>query len=430
MTTEDLLSVPTKVGTPFASSGGNVCLRKAVKKDFFLSRHVRSEGRISWNLSTRLLGSAYRYAVLKPHVVELLLQEDWPFLVPDVLRPEFLERSGTPPASKSGDPLEIYWADLRRLRPTKRQEEFILARGLELLRECLIQLYQRHPSAALRAIYMEHLSPYSDVLEFLRQHPEPCGEQPLRASVRDRAQQRLQELRAITAALVDKNLHLVPALAARYRQVGVSWEDLIQEGNAALLRGVERFKVAEDVRFSHYATWWIQQGIFKALSYQSRTVRLPVYLAQALNRVRNVCAATPENLDIDTLARKANTTPERVERALAADRPCFSLNRPAQPEEDDACFDAALADTRQETDPDAPSSEELHVALMEVLDRLPQREAKVLRMRFGMEDGVPHTLEEVRQELGVSRERVRQLQQQSLQRLTGPTPRKRLQKFL
>jgi RNA polymerase sigma factor (sigma-70 family) len=245
---------------------------------------------------------------------------------------------------------------------------------------------------------------------------------------------RLHELLALQQALVTRNLHLVPAAARRYSQFGVPWEDLIQEGNAALLRAVERYDWREGVRFAHYATWWIQQGILKALSCQARTVRLPVYLAQLLHRVRAVQAGSAHPLAAEEIARRTRVRVARVERALAADRPCLSLDRSlasAGGEEDtDASLAERIADARPEPEPGAPGAEDLRRTLEGLLDRLPSREARILRLRFGLDGERPHTLEEVRAELGVSRERVRQLQAQSLRRLSQAAPRRELARFL
>lgn len=392
-------------------------------------RQLRTAGCAPWDRLNQALATPRRFRLFRQDLIELLAETEIPFL-PETGRPEFLEREAPSQNATPGDPLEAYWVELRRLKPTRRQEEFVLARGLDLLRDALLEVFRRHPSAPLRALLQERLSPYSRVSQDLREIPAEELPGTIHTEARDRVHQRLQELHQLTQALVDRNLHLVPAIAARYRQVGVPWEDLIQEGNTALLRGVERYDHHEGVRFSHYATWWIQQGILKALSCQSRTVRLPVYLAQAVHRVRNVCAASPETLDAEIIADRARISRDRVERALAADRPCFSLDRPLNNQDEDMPYAEGLADQRPAPEPDEPTLTELHRTLERLLERLPAREALVLRMRFGMEDGVPRTLEEVRKHLGVSRERVRQLQAQSLRRLTAPTPQRELTRFL
>lgn len=396
-------------------------------KTAFPHRHLQ-DGVLDWAFLARAFRTERRFRVLAEPLAEHLAVSTTRFL-PEAASPSFLERGTAPRVQTPGDPLSVYWADLRRLRPTTRQEEFLLARAIEVEREVLFRILQRNPCTALKALAEEHLSPYSTVLQRLHEEKVRFRDEVADEGVLARLQQRLNELAAIQNALVDRNLHLVPTVANRYRHVGVPWEDLIQEGNAALLRAVERYDRHEGARFSSYATWWVQQGILHALSFQSRTVRLPVYLAQALHRVRDAVATAPETLGTSELAKRTRLSPERVERALNADRTCLSIDRSPDGDDGEDSFREFLADPREAPPPDEPSQAELRETLEDLLNRLPAREALVLRLRFGLEDGRPWTLEQVRSLLGVSRERVRQLQAQSLRRLSQPTPRKALERF-
>jgi RNA polymerase sigma factor (sigma-70 family) len=391
-----------------------------------LISRARRAGSLNWSLIQRALATEARYQVFRPYLIDVLSKTDLPFL-PDLAEPSFSERNEKARAQTSGDPLSIYWADLQRLRPTNRMEEFLLTRSIDLLRATLLAILGKRPPSVARAITEEYLSPYSPVLEEMHQLPDSKRE--MAADRLDRLHQRIKEITLIQSSLVHRNLHAVPATARRYRHVGVPWEDLIQEGNTALLRAVERYNRHEGVRFASYAGWWIQQGILKALSFQSRTVRLPVYLAQALHRVRDAQATEPGSIDSNDLAERTGLTIERVERAIKADRQCLSINRTTN-REDDGCLADVLPDPRNAALPDQPSLKSLRGSLDTLLGTLPPREALVLRLRFGLEDGHAWTLEEVRQRLGISRERVRQLQSQSLGRLTRPTPLKQLAKFI
>jgi RNA polymerase sigma factor (sigma-70 family) len=395
------------------------------RRPILISR-ARQAGALNWPLIQRALASEARYQVLRPYLVETLAKTDLPFL-PDLAEPGFHERNEKARAQTSGDPLSIYWADLQRLKPTNRTEEFLLARSIDLLRATLIAILGKRPPALARALTEEYLSPYSPVLEQMRELP--TSTRNMATDRLDRLRQRIKEITLIQTSLVHRNLHAVPATARRYRHVGVPWEDLIQEGNTALLRAVERYSRHEGVRFASYAGWWIQQGILKALSFQSRTVRLPVYLAQALHRVRDAQATEPGSINSTDLADRTGLTLERVERALKADRQCLSINRTAN-REDDGCLADVLPDPRNPALPDQPTLKSLRGSLDTLLGTLPPREALVLRLRFGLEDGHAWTLEEVRQRLGISRERVRQLQSQSLGRLTRPTPLKQLARYI
>lgn len=381
---------------------------------------------IGYSLLALHLRTPRRVALFGPPIQQLLTQSDQRFLT-DLRAPERHER-GAARVRQAGDPLSVYWADLRRLRPTQREDEFVLAHAIVLLRGAIAELLGACPGPQARALCAEYLTPYASLRKKLDELPVGTD---LPAALAHRLQQRLGELTEIQGALIERNLHAVPATARKYRHVGVPWEDLIQEGNAALMRAVERFNPEEGVRFSSYASWWIQQGILKALSFQARTVRLPVYLAQAVHRVREAQAGCPEPLDVQELAQRTALSHEHVERALRADRSCVSLQRPALgADEDDGTLADRLADLREAPEPDTASPSELRHELESLLSTLPDREALVLRLRFGLEDGRPWTLEEVRQRLGISRERVRQLQAQSLSRLTRPTPRKRLTRYL
>lgn len=381
---------------------------------------------LGWPLAQLIWRTPRRSEILRRELVELLSQTPTRVLA-EFRDPSWLSGNCTRPR-RQGDPLSIYWADLKRIQPTQREDEFIIARAIETLRETVRALIGEQPSRAARALIEEHLSPYAAIRQDLESMPLPAKE-PGAEDLRLLAQ-RLGELGMLQNALIEHNLHAVPATARKYRHVGVPWEDLIQEGNASLLRAVERYDVAEGVRFSSYAACWIQQGILKALSFQSRTVRLPVYLAQAVHRVRNAQAQSAAPLSVEELAQRTDLSVEHVDRALHADRNCVSLQRPAPQDEDNSQWVDRLADERAQPDLDAVPHAELRGALDESLAALPEREALVLRLRFGMQDGRTWTLDEVRQHLGISRERVRQLQAQALGRLTRPTPRKRLSRYL
>ncbi|TAH34682.1 MAG: sigma-70 family RNA polymerase sigma factor [Planctomycetota bacterium] len=392
---------------------------------------ARVAGGFHRDLLYPLLADEARFLRQRAGLVACLASEPLPFL-PD-LRPATAAPPPRPAAEHAADPLTIYWADLRRLPPTSREEEFILARAIELLRRALLQIILEDRSGAARAVAFEHLSPYSPVLESAARQARPAHSPSCAPEGLELLRQRLHELQAVQHEMVTRSLRLVPSAAKRYANLGVAWEDLIQEGNAALLRAVERYDWREGARFSHYATWWIQQGILKALSCQARMVRLPVYLAQVVHRVRAVQASSPFGMDPQQIARQARISVDRVERALAGDRSCLSLDRQPACVGDDGgghWLVDQLADQRPPAEEKAPGQDELRRTMAALLDRLPSREARVLRLRFGLENGRTCTLEEVRMQLGVSRERVRQLQSRSLQRLSQALPRRALARFL
>lgn len=394
-----------------------------------LLRSAERSGGFGWDLACRAFDSEDRHMRLKPDLARRLARSAVAFL-PEVGEDTFLRRDrATDPAPDRGL-RHAYRAELRRLRPTKREEEFILARSIDLLRETLLCLLGKRPPAAALAVAQEHLSPYSPVLERLRSEGVRGVRRTWTSEKRDRLYQRLAELHTLQSALVERNLHLVPFTAQKYAHVGVPFDDLVQEGNASLLRAVEKYDRNEGTRFAVYAGWWIQQGILKALSFQSRSVRLPVYLAQVLHRVRQARAAHFEPLSDRELAERVQSTPEKVRRAIEADRACYSIDQPAFGEEDDARLRDRLQDPRdwQGGEPLAPG--QLRACLSSWLDRLPAREALILRLRYGLEDERAWTLEQVGDRLGISRERVRQLHAQALTRLTRPAARRELGRFV
>ncbi|MFQ5748565.1 MAG: RNA polymerase sigma factor RpoD/SigA [Planctomycetota bacterium] len=378
---------------------------------------------------SRMLASEPRYRVLKEGLVETLARHRVT-LLPESISPSFCEQPERPNGHPGKDPLAVYWNDLGRLRPTSREEEFFLARVIDLLRATILRLLGPQPSQAGLALAQEFLSIYSPVLKILKESGIRGTDKPLDQETRDRLQQRLTELQRIQHALVDRNLYTVPATARRYQHAGVAYEDLIQEGNASLLRAVESYNRLVGVRFSHYASWWIHQGILKALSFQSRTVRLPVYLAQALHRVQKAQARDPELQDPAAIARMTDLSPEKVERALKAERSCLSLERSCRPGAEETMLRDLIADPRPAPLPEPDPYEGLRGTLQTLMGCLPQREARVLTLRFGLEGGKPQTLEQVGEAMEISRERVRQLQAQSLRRLTRLFAHEPLERYL
>jgi len=220
--------------------------------------------------------------------------------------------------------------------------------------------------------------------------------------------------------LVRANARLVISVAKKYIGRGVPFLDLIQEGNIGLIRATNKFEYQRGHKFSTYATWWIRQAVSRAVADQGRTIRVPVHMGDQLNRMRRVQLQLTQELGreplIDELAIGMETTPDKVETLLEIARRPVSLETPID-EDGDSTFGDFVEDVNSPAPAEEVATNLLHEHLKIALDRLPPREAQILRLRYGLEDGRVYTLEEVGQAIGVTRERVRQLEAQALNRL-------------
>jgi RNA polymerase primary sigma factor len=220
--------------------------------------------------------------------------------------------------------------------------------------------------------------------------------------------------------LVRANARLVISVAKKYIGRGVPFLDLIQEGNIGLIRATNKFEYQRGHKFSTYATWWIRQAVSRAVADQGRTIRVPVHMGDQLNRMRRVQLQLTQELgrepSIEEVAVGMETTPDKVENLMEIARRPISLETPID-EDGDSTFGDFVEDVNSPAPADEVATNMLHEHLKRALDRLPTREAQILRLRYGLEDGRVYTLEEVGHAIGVTRERVRQLEAQALNRL-------------
>jgi RNA polymerase primary sigma factor len=307
----------------------------------------------------------------------------------------------------SVDPVRTYLQEIGKVDLLSAAEEVALARRIEAGTEAAARIANLEDSAQLGS---------------------PVAERelaPLEALVADGF--------CAKTELTEANLRLVVSIAKRYLGRGLLFLDLIQEGNLGLIRAVEKFDYTKGFKFSTYATWWIRQGITRAIADQARTIRVPVHMVETIHAVlraeRQVLQELGREPTLDELAERLRMSPARVREIHRIAQEPISLESPVGLEEDSLLGDF-IEDQEAVAPADAAARALLTEAVNEALDALTERERQVVRLRFGLDDGQMHTLEEVGREFGVTRERIRQIEAKTLAKLRHPIRSQKLRDYL
>jgi RNA polymerase primary sigma factor len=299
----------------------------------------------------------------------------------------------------SADPVRMYLKEIGRVPLLSGAEEVILARCVE---------------SGLAAT--ERLLAHTD--------------QDTDAAAHDR--RLAAEGAAAKRILVEANLRLVVSIAKRYRNRGMALLDLIQEGNLGLIRAVDKFDYTKGFKFSTYATWWIRQAITRAVADQARTIRIPVHMVETINKVVRLQRQLLQDLGreptVEEVAERSELAPARVRDILRLSQETISLEQPMG--DDDFSLSDLIEDEHAIAPAEAATRSMLNAAVRAAVSELTEREQKVVRLRFGLDDGEMRTLEEVGREFGVTRERIRQIESKTLAKLRQPVHRVNLRDYL
>ncbi len=312
-----------------------------------------------------------------------------------------------PSGDGSADSVRAYLAEIGRVPLLSAEEEVAMARRIEAGSQASVRLADHEAAGTADAL--------------------PTGE-------RRRLQRLAMDGERAKDELVQANLRLVVSIAKRYMHRGMPLLDLVQEGNFGLMRAVEKFDYTKGFKFSTYATWWIRQSITRAIADQSRTIRIPVHMMEAIGRLMRTQRAMHTELEreptSEELAERVDMSPDRVREILRIAQDPLSLDSTVS-DGDDAMLSDFIEDLVTETPEDSAARQMLNDAVEEALGQLSEREQQVVRMRFGLDtDGAPLTLEEVGRHFGVTRERIRQIETKTLAKLRQPQRQALLRDYL
>ncbi|MGB9586010.1 MAG: sigma-70 family RNA polymerase sigma factor [Anaerolineales bacterium] len=332
-----------------------------------------------------------------------LLEESFisPTNVTDITEALVMDDSSHPHENFADDPLDLYLKDMALVPLLDHEEEIALAKRIEIGRAAQNKI--ANPQTRLTKKQLSQL------------------------------QQQVRDGMAAREHLIRANTRLVVSVARRYIGCGVPFSDLIQEGNLGLIRAVEKFEYQRGFRFSTYATWWIRQAVMRAIAMQSRTIRLPVYLGDRVRKIQQIAYTLEQDLGrpptVDEIANEGEETPDRINWFMQLSQAPLSLENPYGDDEE-AEFGAFIEDEMAEKPYEAVQYLMLQEQIETALASLTPREARVIRLRYGIGRQHQLTLEEVGEKFGLTRERIRQIELQALRRLRHPSRARLLREYL
>ena len=337
------------------------------------------------------------------------------------------------PEAPSKDPTAIYFTDLSSYRLLTKDEEVLIARRIEFTRRRFFETLKRYkiPRAALRNelnldIFDESLG--DSAARRRRKAKVPQVKVP--PQVMRVVKRRYNEYLMAREELVERNLALVVYVAKDYMNKGISLQDLIQEGNTGLMRAVEKFDWRKGYRFKTYANFWIQQAMLRAIHNHSRTVRIPIYLRRKIKKIRDLEASSEGGeASLEKIGKQLGESAESVRKAMEAGKYILSLDEPINGDNTASSMDL-IEDSKAPAVAEHMDLESLRQDLTRVLSSLDKREEQILRMRFGLDRGSPKTLEEVSKVFNLSKERIRQIQEEALRKLQLPEKSRPLVAYL